>query len=119
MARHFKLQTQVVHQKKKSASKPDKEVISALGRIVETLPNAEFLIELQDAIYAGYKVKARISGKMRMNHIKIILGDYVRVELNPYDLGRGRITFRFRNKEAAFQEINNSEKQNNQDSFES
>ncbi len=104
MARHFKLQKQVVHKKKKSASKADKEVISALGRVVETLPNAEFLTELIDEIYAGHKLKARISGKMRMNHIKIILGDYVKVELNPYDLNRGRLTFRFRNKEAALRE---------------
>jgi len=113
MARHFKLQKQVVHQKKKDAPKSDKEVISALGRVVETLPNAEFLVELIDEIYSGHKLKARISGKMRMHHIKIILGDYVKVELNPYDLNRGRLTFRFHNKESALREIqagnNNSE----------
>lgn len=105
MARHFKIQKQVVHRKKKRAPKSDKEVLSALGRVIETLPNAEFLVELQDEMYTGHKLKARISGKMRMNHIKIILGDYVTVELNPYDLNRGRITFRFRNRNAAFQEM--------------
>ncbi len=108
MARHFKIQKQVVHKKKKSAPKSDKEVISALGRVTETLPNAEFLIELIEEIYKGHKLKARISGKMRMHHIKIILGDYVKVELNPYDLNRGRLTFRFRNREAALQEMRSS-----------
>ena len=105
MARHFKIQKQVVHKKKKNAPKANKEVLSALGRVTETLPNAEFLIKLQEETYSGHKLKARISGKMRMNHIKIILGDYVSVELNPYDLNRGRITFRFRSKEKAFLSI--------------
>jgi translation initiation factor IF-1 len=105
MARHFKLQKQVVHKKKKSAPKADKEVISALGRVVETLPNAEFLVELIEKMYSGHKLKARISGKMRMHHIKIILGDYVKAEINPYDLNRGRLTFRYRNKESALQEM--------------
>jgi len=105
MARHFKLQKQIVHKKRKNLSKSsDKEVLSALGRITETLPNAEFLVELIDKVYAGHKLKARISGKMRMHHIKIILGDYVKVELNPYDLNRGRLTFRFRNKIDAIRE---------------
>lgn len=104
MARHFRIQRQTVHKKKKSAPKPDKEVISTLGRVLETLPNAEFLVRLEDAAYAKHQLKARISGKMRMHHIKIILGDYVTVELNPYDLNRGRITFRFRSKEKALAE---------------
>lgn len=111
MARHFKIQKQVVHKKKKTAPQSDKEVISALGRVIETLPNAEFLVELQDEIYSKHKLKARISGKMRMNHIKIILGDYISVELNPYDLNRGRITFRFRNKDAALQSLKGPENQ--------
>jgi translation initiation factor IF-1 len=113
MARHFKIQRQVVHKKKKSAPKADKEVISALGRVTETLPNAEFQIELIDDIYKGHQLKARISGKMRMHHIKIILGDYVRVELNPYDLNRGRLTFRFRSKIEA---LRDSQPQNNSES---
>lgn len=111
MARHFKLQKQTVHKKKKNLSKTsDKEVLSALGRITETLPNAEFQIELLDEVYKGHQLKARISGKMRMHHIKIILGDYVRVELNPYDLNRGRLTFRFRSKIDA---LRDSQSQNN------
>ncbi|MCF7845823.1 MAG: translation initiation factor IF-1 [Candidatus Peribacteraceae bacterium] len=114
MARHFKIQKQVVPNKKKNAPKADKEVISALGRVTETLPNAEFLIELLDEIYQGHKLKARISGKMRMHHIKIILGDYVKVELNPYDLNRGRLTFRFRSKVEALREsqTNSSSEEN-------
>jgi len=105
MARHFKLQKQVVHKKKKSVPKTDKEVISALGRVIETLPNTEFLIELIEEAYSGHQLKARISGKMRMHHIKIILGDYVKVELNPYDLSRGRLTFRYQSKIAALREV--------------
>ncbi|MFH0776099.1 MAG: translation initiation factor IF-1 [Patescibacteria group bacterium] len=112
MARHFKIQKQVVRNKKKDAPQVDKEVISALGRVVETLPNAEFLIELLDEVYQGHKLKARISGKMRMHHIKIILGDYVRVELNPYDLNRGRLTFRFHSKEAALRDSQNNPSEN-------
>lgn len=95
MARHFKQQKQVVYKKSKtSGSKAEKEVISVEGRVTETLPNAEFLVELLDAQYNKHNLHARISGRMRMNNIKIILGDYVTVELNPYDLNRGRITFR-------------------------
>ena len=116
MARHFKLQKQVVHKKRKDAPKADKEVISALGRIVETLPNAEFLVELIDQIYVGHRLKARISGKMRMHHIKIILGDYVKVELNPYDLNRGRLTFRFHSKADALRETQQNNQEANSDS---
>ena len=114
MARHFKLQKQVVHNKKKGAPKAEKEVISALGRVVETLPNAEFLIELIEEAYSGHQLKARISGKMRMHHIKIILGDYVKVELNPYDLNRGRLTFRYHNKEAALRERQQNQETNSE-----
>ncbi len=98
MARHFKQQKQTVHAKKKGGPRVAKEVIGSLGRVVELLPNTEFLVELQDTQYNNYQLRARISGKMRMNNIKIILGDYVSVELNPYDLSRGRITFRHRSK---------------------
>lgn len=109
MARHFKIQKQIVHKKKKNSVEPDKEVISALGRVSETLPNAEFLVQLQDPLYSNHQLKARISGKMRMNHIKIILGDYVTVELSPYDLNRGRITFRYSSRNEA---INRSQNNN-------
>jgi translation initiation factor IF-1 len=62
------------------------------GVILETLPNASFRVELEN----GHKVLAHISGKMRMHFIKILPGDKVTVELSPYDLSRGRITYRFK-----------------------
>ena len=71
---------------------PKKEAIEVEGTVVEPLPNAMFRVELPN----GHKVLARISGKMRMHYIKILLGDKVLIELSPYDLSRGRITYRFR-----------------------
>ncbi|MBD3387215.1 translation initiation factor IF-1 [candidate division KSB1 bacterium] len=62
------------------------------GTILETLPNATFRVELEN----GHKVLAHISGKMRMHFIKILPGDKVTVELSPYDLTRGRITYRYK-----------------------
>jgi translation initiation factor IF-1 len=69
---------------------PKAEAISVEGTVTETLPNAMFRVELA----GGHKVLAHISGKMRMHYIKIIPGDKVTVELSPYDLSRGRITYR-------------------------
>ncbi|MDR2862073.1 MAG: translation initiation factor IF-1 [Syntrophobacterales bacterium] len=69
---------------------PKEEAIEVDGRVIETLPNAMFKVELSD----GHKVLAHISGKMRMHFIKILPGDRVTVELSPYDLTRGRITYR-------------------------
>lgn len=66
------------------------EAIEVEGTIVEPLPNAMFQVELDN----GHKVLAHISGKMRMHYIKILPGDRVTVELSPYDLTRGRVTFR-------------------------
>ena len=66
------------------------EAVEVEGTVVETLPNAMFRVQLTN----GHKVLAHISGKMRMYYIKILPGDKVRVELSPYDLTRGRITFR-------------------------
>ena len=66
------------------------EAISVEGTIIEPLPNAMFRVELDN----GHKVLAHISGKMRMHFIKILPGDRVTVELSPYDLTRGRVTFR-------------------------
>lgn len=66
------------------------EVISVEGTVVETLPNAMFRVELDN----GHRILAHISGKMRMHFIKILPGDKVSVELSPYDLTRGRITYR-------------------------
>lgn len=62
------------------------------GTIVETLPNASFLVELE----GGHRVLAHISGKMRMHYIRILPGDKVTVELSPYDLSRGRIVYRYK-----------------------
>ncbi|MBL0348809.1 MAG: translation initiation factor IF-1 [Elusimicrobia bacterium] len=66
------------------------EKIEVEGRVLEALPNAMFRLEIE----GGHKVLAHISGKMRMHYIKILPGDKVKVELSPYDLTRGRITYR-------------------------
>ena len=66
------------------------DVIEVEGTVVETLPNTNFKVELEN----GHKILAHISGKLRMNYIKILPGDKVKVELSPYDLTRGRITWR-------------------------
>jgi translation initiation factor IF-1 len=68
------------------------DVIEVEGTVLEPLPNAMFNVELEN----GHKVLAHISGKMRMNFIRILPGDRVMVELSPYDLHRGRITYRFK-----------------------
>ena len=68
------------------------ESIQVEGTVVEALPNTQFRVELEN----GHKVLAHISGKMRMHYIRILPGDRVQVELTPYDLSRGRITFRYR-----------------------
>jgi len=68
------------------------ETIELNGTILEPLPNAMFRVELEN----GHKVLAHISGKMRMNFIKILPGDKVTIELSPYDLTRGRIIYRFK-----------------------
>ena len=71
---------------------PKKETIEVEGEVVESLPNAMFRVELPN----GHKILAHISGKIRMNYIRILPGDKVLVELSPYDLSRGRITYRFK-----------------------
>ncbi len=71
---------------------PKQDSIEVEGRVVEPLPNAMFRVEID----GGHLVLAHISGKMRINFIKILAGDRVLVELSPYDLTRGRITRRFR-----------------------
>ena len=67
-----------------------KEVIEVEGTVLETLPNAMFKVELEN----GHIILAHISGKMRMHYIKILPGDKVTVEMTPYDLTKGRITYR-------------------------
>lgn len=71
---------------------PKEEPIRVDGTIVETLPNATFQVQLDQ----GHIVLAHISGRMRMNYIKILPGDKVTVELSPYDLTRGRIVYRYK-----------------------
>lgn len=66
------------------------DVLEVEGKVVETLPNANFKVELEN----GHTVLAHISGKLRMNYIKILPGDKVKMEMSPYDLSRGRITWR-------------------------
>jgi len=66
------------------------DIIEVEGKVVEVLPNAMFQVELEN----GHKILAHISGKLRMNFIRILPGDKVTVELSPYDLTRGRITWR-------------------------
>ncbi|MDD5115854.1 MAG: translation initiation factor IF-1 [Candidatus Omnitrophica bacterium] len=71
---------------------PKEDLIETDGKIIEALPNAMFKVELEN----GHVVLAHVSGKMRMNFIRILPGDKVKLELSPYDLSRGRITFRVR-----------------------
>ncbi len=71
---------------------PKKETIEVEGVVTESLPNAMFRVDLPN----GHKVLAHISGKIRLHYIKILPGDRVLVELSPYDLSRGRITYRFK-----------------------
>ena len=66
------------------------DIIEVEGTVVEALPNTNFKVELEN----GHIILAHISGKLRMNYIKILPGDKVKVELSPYDLNRGRITWR-------------------------
>ncbi|MDB5085265.1 MAG: translation initiation factor [Bacilli bacterium] len=68
------------------------DVIEVEGTVIEPLPSAMFRVELEN----GHKILAHVSGKIRMNYIRILPGDRVTVELSPYDLTRGRITYRFR-----------------------
>ncbi|PWA12931.1 translation initiation factor IF-1 [Pueribacillus theae] len=68
------------------------DVIEMEGTVIEPLPNAMFRVELEN----GHKILAHVSGKIRMHYIRILPGDKVTVELSPYDLTRGRITYRFK-----------------------
>ena len=67
-----------------------KDVIEVVGKVIEALPNTIFLVELEN----GHQITAHISGKLRMNYIRILPGDKVMLELSPYDLTRGRIVWR-------------------------
>ncbi len=76
------------------AGKDDK--IEVEGKVIELLPNTQFKVELDN----GHQVLAYLSGRMRKYYIRILLGDRVRVEMSPYDLERGRITYRYRKNRA-------------------
>ena len=80
------------HARRHVLPKPKEDAIVLEGRVIEPLPNAMFRVELEN----GHKVLAHISGKMRMHYIRILPGDRVQVELTPYDLQRGRITYRYK-----------------------
>jgi translation initiation factor IF-1 len=71
---------------------PKEDIIEIQGSVLETLPNAMFRVQLDN----GHKILAHISGKMRMHFIRILPGDKVMLEISPYDLSKGRITFRHR-----------------------
>ncbi len=73
-----------------SAAKSLKEVIKLTGKVVEALPNTQFRVELEN----GHNIIAHMSGRMRKNYIRLVPGDRVEVELTPYDLTKGRISFR-------------------------
>ena len=68
------------------------DIIEVEGVVVESLPNTTFKVELEN----GHQILAHISGKLRMNYIKILPGDKVKVEMSPYDLTKGRIVFRYK-----------------------
>ena len=74
------------------ADKEKEEKLEVEGVVVEALPNTQFMVELDN----GHVVLAHVSGKMRMHFIKILPGDKVTMELSPYDLNRGRITYRYK-----------------------
>ena len=76
------------------------EKLEVEGVVVEALPNTQFTVELDN----GHRVLAYLSGKMRRYYIRILLGDRVRVEMTPYDLSRGRITYRYRRQRVSKQD---------------
>ena len=88
----FRQRSITSNHQEKPLPKPKEDAIVLEGTILESLPNAMFRVELDN----GHKVLAHISGKMRMHYIRILPGDKVQVELTPYDLTRGRITYRFK-----------------------
>lgn len=89
---HFDSRKKRPVKKDRVQAKPKEDSIQIEGKVLEALPNAMFRVELEN----GHNVLAHISGKMRMNFIRILPGDKVTVELSPYDLTRGRITYRFK-----------------------
>ena len=90
--RSFRHNVQPINQRERTSFMAKEEHIEMQGKVVETLPNTMFRVELEN----GHIVTAHISGKMRKNYIRILTGDEVTVELTPYDLSKGRITYRAR-----------------------
>jgi translation initiation factor IF-1 len=86
------LETSQTETRRESLPKPKEDAIVLEGTVMEPLPNAMFRVELEN----GHKVLAHSSGKMRMHRIRILPGDRVQVEITPYDLSRGRITYRYK-----------------------
>ncbi|EPR29219.1 Bacterial Protein Translation Initiation Factor 1 (IF-1) [Geobacillus sp. WSUCF1] len=84
--------TMLLIRRRESRSMAKDDVIEVEGTVIETLPNAMFRVELEN----GHTVLAHVSGKIRMHFIRILPGDRVTVELSPYDLTRGRITYRYK-----------------------
>ena len=87
-------------------AKRTEDKIEMEGTVVEALPNTQFSVELEN----GHRVLAYLSGKMRKYYIRILLGDRVRVELTPYDLTRGRITYRYKKRGGASEEEENEDR---------
>ena len=85
-------ETRKSKKRRQALAKSKEDAIVMEGTVIEPLPNAMFRVELEN----GHKVLAHISGKMRMHYIRILPGDKVQVELTPYDLERGRITYRYK-----------------------
>lgn len=90
-----------------------KEVIEVLGVVTETLPNANFRVKLLDERYPNREILAHISGRMRINHIRILPGDKVTIELTPYDLTKGRIIFRHKENITSLEQVQGSQAQLN------
>lgn len=91
MRSRFHAYKREIYQRRKPGVAKD-DVIEIEGTVAETLPNAMFKVELEN----GHEILAHVSGKIRMNYIRILPGDKVTVEMSPYDLTRGRITYRFK-----------------------
>jgi translation initiation factor IF-1 len=82
-----------MHRKRESGGgRPKENLIETEGRVVECLPNATFRVELD----SGHQTLCHLSGRMRRYYIRVLLGDWVKIELSPYDLNRGRVTFRYK-----------------------
>ena len=90
--RELKVDPETIKFKEKDKTMAKEEPIKVDGKVLETLPNAMFKVELENK----HVLLAHISGKMRMHFIKILPGDTVTVEISPYDLSRGRITYRYK-----------------------